>query len=239
MGFVTDKLRGKKSTSLNDSEATKEELQAHHCYGEDILADGYVSPLVLPYDRLMELKGSSSIIEMANLCHLPTRELEILLNYDYVEPTARQLMSISSAYQVSILWLLGYHTARDKTLAGHDALMMAILGKRNAAEATRNRVTDGVFSDLFRAISDGRVRKYNQQVSLTAARIIATEHLPLSEKELYQLNGQPVYIEYTSGGSEWGLVVGDTIITSQTTLEIQSNGDYYKAYQTPGNARTL
>jgi len=238
MGIITDSIRGKGKE--NTGEATRDELLAHHCYGEDILADGFVSPLVLPYDRLQELRGTSSVIEMANLCHLPTREMELLLNYDYIEPTARQLMSISRAYHVSVLWLLGYHTARDKTLTGHDSAMLAAIGKRNAAEAARNRVsTKGAFADAFRLFADARVRKYNLQVSNTAARIIATEHLPLSEKELCQLNGQPVYVEYTSGGAEWGLVVNDTILTSNMTLQLEKNGEHYKAYQTPGNARTL
>lgn len=238
MGILTDTLRGK--GKINTGEATREELLAHHCYGEDILADGFISPLVLPYDRLQELRGTSSVVEMANECRLPTREMELLLNYDYIEPTARQLMSISRAYHVSVLWLLGYHTAREKTLSGHDSSMLAIIGKRNAAEAARNRIVQkGALADAFRLFADARVRKYNLQVSNTAARIIATEHLPLSEKELCQLNGQPVYLEYTAGGTEWGLVVNETIITANMTLELEKNGDYYNAYQTPGNARTL
>lgn len=238
MGFITESIRGRGKATTG--EATRDELLAHHCYGEDILADGFISPLVLPFDRLQELKGTSSVIEMANICHLPTREMELLLNYDYIEPTARQLMSISRAYHVSVLWLLGYHTSRDKSLNSHDGAMLAVIGKRNAAESARNRVTQkGALSDIFRLFADARVRKYNLQVSNTAARIIATEHLPLSEKELCQLNGQPVYVEYTAGGAEWGLVVNDTILTPNMTLELEKNGDYYKAYQTPGRAQTL
>lgn len=109
MGYLSDLMRGKRQPK---GEATREELQSHHCYTTDLLSDGFISPLVLPNDRLRELQEDMPIEQMADICHIPTREMMILMDHDYLEPTARQLVSISRAFGVSIIWLLGYHTSR-------------------------------------------------------------------------------------------------------------------------------
>lgn len=48
MGFTTDFLRRKKSPS---GDITNDELKSHHSYQNDLLADGFISPIVLPSDR--------------------------------------------------------------------------------------------------------------------------------------------------------------------------------------------
>ena len=62
LGYISDLMRGKKQPT---GEATAEELQSHHCYTTDLMSDGFVSPMVLPNDRLRELKGDMSVEEMA------------------------------------------------------------------------------------------------------------------------------------------------------------------------------
>lgn len=233
MGIITSKLRKETATG----EATRDELIAHHCYGDEILADGFISPLVLPNDRLRELRGEESVGEMADRCHIATRTLQILFDYDYLEPTARQLMSISSAYNVSVLWLLGYHTTKERHLNGGDAAILSVIAKRNAAEATQYRLPDkGAFRDFYASIIAKRLHKWNLQVSNTAARIIAMEHLALTDSELYAMNGQPVFLEYEPSGTEWGIISQDTILTPTKTLDIANNGESFKAYQTPKTA---
>ena len=142
LGYISDFMRGNKQPT---GEATAEELQSHHCYTTDLMSDGFVSPMVLPNDRLRELKGDMSVEEMANICKMPTRELVILLDYDYLEPTARQLLSISRGFHVSVIWLLGYHTARKAYSVANDMAMLSLIGRRNAAEESQYRDRSGGF----------------------------------------------------------------------------------------------
>lgn len=210
---------------------------SYHEYKGDLLADGFVSPMVLPRDRLKELQGQDSIIAMAEKCRIPTRELQVLMENELFEPNPRQLASISVAYQVSVFWLLGYHTPREITATAGDRAMLSIIGRRNAAELTaRRRREKGFLGDLFQDIADKRVHKLNLQVSNTAARIIAAEHIPIAERELYLIRGQPVFIEYTSGDMEWGLVMMHTIQTLTRSLNIEDVGIEYQAFQTPNTA---
>lgn len=233
MGFITSKIR----RDAPAGEATREELVAHHCYGDEILADGFVSPLVLPNDRLRELRADGTVAEMADRCHISTRALQILFDHDYLEPTARQLMSFSNTYNVSVLWLLGYHTTKERHLNGGDTAILAVIAKRNAAEAAKYRLPDkGALRDFYASVIAKRLHKWNLQVSNTAARIIAMEHIALTDAELYAMNGQPVFIEYEPSGSGWGIISQDTIITSTKTLDVANNGESYKAYQTPATA---
>lgn len=232
---MVDKLKGVKDQPYG--EPTKSELETMHRYRGDVLADGFVSPLVLPCERLKDLQGDDSVSMMADRCHIPTRELAVLLENDWLEPNARQLYSISRAYGVSILWLLGYHAAMDLTFSGGDRALMNTINKRNATEMTLNRVKQkGILGDLFKHIIERRLHRHNLAVTNMAARLIAAQHLPLSEQELYLMCGQPVFIEYPDGEMEWGLVEKGTIHTVSSTLDIADSGAAYQAYQTPDTA---
>ena len=237
MGYLSDLMRGKRQPK---GEATREELQSHHCYTTDLLSDGFISPLVLPNDRLRELQEDMSIEQMADICHIPTREMMILMDHDYLEPTARQLVSISRAFGVSIIWLLGYHTARETYSMSNELAMLSLIGKRNAVEETQYRDRKGgAIEEFFVNHLAKRIQKWNLQISNLAARHTAMEHLPLTNEELYQITGQPVFMEMSNEEVAWGLVRKNDIVTASGTYDILNNGDQFKAYLTPDTAISI
>lgn len=230
MGLITNKIRSRPSKS---PEPTQQELVAHHNYGDDILLDGFLSPLCLPQTRLLELKGSDSIGDMAQKCHISPRELQLMLENDCLAPTCRQLISISQAYDVSVLWLLGYHTRKERRGMGTDAVILDLLGKRDAAESSAMKTTgSSAFDEFCAGIAWKRCQKWNLKISQTISRIIAEENLPLSDTELYMLKGQPVFVRYNPAGSEWGIAGEDSILTLSGNQPIIMNGQTYTAYQT-------
>lgn len=237
LGYISDFMRGNKQPT---GEATAEELQSHHCYTTDLMSDGFVSPMVLPNDRLRELKGDMSVEEMANICKMPTRELVILLDHDYLEPTARQLLSISRGFHVSVIWLLGYHTAQKAYSVSNDLAMLSLIGRRNAAEESQYRDRSGGFLEgLFLGNLANRIQKWNLQVYNLAARHTAMEHLPLTNEELYKMTGQPAFLELSNGEVAWGIVRKEDIVTATGTYDILNNGDQYQAYITPDTAISI
>ena len=236
MGII---FPSKKSKHDEDEPISLNELKQYHRYGADLIADGYVSPIVTPYDRLKELKGNDTVGDMASYCHIPAKELDALLENNYLEPTVRQLLSISVAYHVSVFWLLGYHTRKQSTTFIADKIILNAITQRNAAEQTLYKIKKkGFIGDFFRSTVEKRVRKFEVRVASTAARLVAMEHLPLAEEELYLLRGQPVFIEYTNRTPEWGIVGKDRITTATQSLFIDDSGDLFQAYQTPNFALT-
>lgn len=237
MGYVSDLMRGKRHPT---GEATKDELQSHHCYTTDLLSDGFVSPMVLPNERLRELQADMTIAQMAEVCHISTRDMTILMDHDYLEPTAHQLVSISRAFKVSIIWLLGYHTARETYSMTNDLAMLSLIGKRNAVEETQYRDRkSGVIEEFFVGHLAKRIQKWNLQIANLAARHTAMEHLPLTNEELYQITGQPVFLEMSNEDVAWGLVRKEDIVTASDTYDILNNGDQFQAYLTPNTAISI
>ena len=138
MGFTTDFLRRKKSPS---GDITNDELKSHHSFQNDLLADGFISPIVLPSDRLQTLMDGNSVDWFSRETKLSVREIDILLKHDEIEPTATQLISISHAFNCSVIWLLGYHTSFEPFSITNDTRMITLLSRRNAAEASQYRDT--------------------------------------------------------------------------------------------------
>lgn len=234
MGFATDFLRRKKSPS---GDITNDELKSHHSYQNDLLADGFISPIVLPSDRLQTLMDGNSVDWFSRETKLSVREIDILLKHDEIEPTATQLISISHAFNCSVIWLLGYHTSFDPFSITNDTRMITLLSRRNAAEASQYRDTSaGFMQDIMLSFLSKRLTKYNLAISNLAARHVAMEHLELSNEELYVLFGHPVYLELPNDESCWGLVFDEEIATPQGMMAISANGQKYSAYLTPNIA---
>lgn len=219
----------------------------YHRYGNEILADGFISPLCLPIDRLRQLRTELTedqdleymipLGSMADYCHMDTESLQYLFETETAEPTTTQLASISSAFGVSVLWLLGYHTQKGKHASSQDGLILRELAKRNAIEHQIQQLKEkGNARDFFLSILNRRLHQQNLVVSNTIARIVATEHIPLTDDELYNMRGQPVCIESRDGNMEWGLCMQDTIITLSKTWDIDLCGDEFEAYLTPDTA---
>lgn len=233
------KLFAPRQPELN-GEPTREELLRYHAFDGDILAEGYVSPIVLPKMRILELKGSNTFREMAAKCKVSAFELETLCNHDYLQPTMSQLLSLSWAYEVSVMWLLGYHTHKERHLGSRDNTFLALISRRNAAESAAKRIKrKGVLADFFVALAARRVLKLNLAVSSCAARTTALEHIPLSNAELMLLVGQPVYVVLRGQvEGEWGLCEGLTIYTLKGLKDISMNGEDFLVFLTPDVAST-
>lgn len=219
--------------SGNQGAIERAELLKYHCYDNDLMADGYVSPIVLPSARLRELRGTDSVSQFADKCHIPTREMECLLNYEYLEPTPRQLVVISNAYNVSVFWLLGYHARREVVVGSADAALLSALARRNAAEsALKDEEGKGWFHDFLRSISLRRINKLNANIASIAARQTAKERLPLEEDELLSIRCHPVFLEHVSGGKEWAICAGEKLVTADKVYSTEDNGNLFLAYLT-------
>lgn len=231
MGFATDFLRRKKSPTGDISEA---ERRSHHIYQADLLTDGFISPIVLPSDRIKALMEGESVDWFSRRTKLSVREIDILLKNEEIEPTPTQLLAISHAFGCSVIWLLGYHTSVSPYSMTNDTRMIALLSKRNAAEASQYRdKSDGFIQDFVLSSFSKRLSKYCLEISNLAARHVAKEHLPLETEELYILFGHPVYLEFADDDDCWGLVFDDAIATPRGMMDISANGQKYHAYMTP------
>ena len=217
---------------------TKQEKLRHHMYEEEIAADAYISPLVLPNERLLELKGDDSILDMSARAKIGERELSLLINTEDMEPTVSQLVSLSINYGVSIMWLLGYHTLKEAHQGGGDRELLTAVAARNSIERMRQSIsTKGLLSEFFLRRAEKRLQKANLNISSVAAHIVAREHLPLDEDELCRLAGQPAFIEFPGmEGGEWGLVEDEHIHTRRGDFYFEYVADNKMAYQMP---RTL
>ena len=207
----------------------------YHTYGKEILADAFLSPIQLPNERLRILKGSDSLMEMSAKARISDQELGILLDNINLEPTTGQLLSLSVAYDVSVLWLLGYHTLRQSHPGGGDREILSAIAERNVIErGIRADRGKGLFAELLREKTEQRLLNANLRVASTAARIVAKEHLALSGEELRLLLGQPVFVErFRTNDGEWGLVEEDRIHTVRGDLFLDAEGEEYQAFQMP------
>lgn len=132
MGIISDSINKRAEPAFRDGAVTRAERAEHHNYQEELTAFGFVSPLVLPSDRLQELKGDMTLDEFANACHIKTREAEILIENPEMEPTTQQLLTTSYAFGVSVLWLLGYHTSKENGTRHFDRELLSLISRRNA-----------------------------------------------------------------------------------------------------------
>lgn len=231
MGFATDFLKRKKTPTGDISDA---ERKSHHIYQADLLIDGFISPLVLPSDRINTLMDGQSVDWFSRKTKLSVRDIDILLKHEDVEPTPTQLLAISHAFGCSVIWLLGYHTSVTPYSMTNDTRMIALLSKRNAAEASQYRdKSDGFMQDILLSSLSKRLTKYSLEISNLAARHVAKEHLPLETEELYLLFGHPVYLEFGDDNDCWGLVFDEAIATQRGMMDISANGQKYHAYLTP------
>lgn len=212
---------------------TQEKTSYHHYYGTEIMLDGYISPLVMPRNRLLELKGQESIVDFSQRCHISIEEMEFLLDNVNVEPTPTQLASISFWCNVSVLWLLGYHTTKQNSGAANNQTLLALLGRRNAIEKTLLHSNErGAWGEICRRTTRKRLESLNMEIGNLASRHIVKEHLPLSEADLSALCGQPVFVEQGENHA-WGIVINDYIITMYGKQLIENNEETYYAYLTP------
>lgn len=222
-------------------ELKPKDMMDHHCFGGELMADGFIAPIVLPKNRIQELLAEDSMNEMVRKTGITELDIERLLRHDFLEPSHAQYMALSRAYHVSVFWLMGYHTYREHRMDGKDRAISVKLAERNAAENRRYTITKekGMFGEYIRERLEKRVAKLSLDIANLAARITAKEHLPLSDEELYILDAHPVFLEYSRGDSCWGLCKGDQIITVYGTEEIEQNGEKYHAYLTPNTAITF
>lgn len=220
-----------------NAKAVAAETAQHHVYGLELIADGFVSPIVLASDRLTELQGDMDLQHFSNFTGLSEFELAFLLENTHLEPTCKQVMTISHKTGRSIMWLLGYHVPEMSRLGNGDNDIMIALSKRNSAEDTLKKIpVKGILNGLMRSNATKRVEEANRAVAFTAAQIVARLHQPLSNRDLMWMKGQPVYIEYTNQPTEnglWGLSVGTAILTERGRLALTGNGETFSVYQTP------
>lgn len=211
------------------------EAARHHVYGDELLLDGFVSPLVLPSVRLRELKGDSTMSMFADETGLSEAELDFLLENEQMEPTTNQLMTISKKTGCSIMWLLGYHVPPERHIGDGGSEIFVALAKRNAAEATLAKTSgDGFINGLMKQHAQRRVADANLKISAAAAKIVAKEHYPLEEVELEYLHGQPVYVEFEDeAGGAWGISATDHIMMVDGPLSLVGNGTDYQVFLTP------
>ena len=176
MGIISDSINKRRNLRSDDGAVTRAERAEHHNYQEELTAFGFVSPLVLPSDRLQELKGDMTLDEFANACHIKTREAEILIENPEMEPTTQQLLTTSYAFSVSVLWLLGYHTSKENGTRHFDRELLSLISRRNAAEDQAYSIKQkDRFRNLFITNISKRVYQLNLQISQTAARAVASD----------------------------------------------------------------
>jgi len=220
-----------------NEKALAAEMASHHTYGRELIADGFVSPIALASDRLRAMQGEMEIQEFATYTGLSDFELEFLLSNEHMEPTVRQLVTISNKTGKSVMWLLGYHVPDSaRTGNGDNEILMAI-GKRNSIEDTYKKTpVKGIFNGILRARAAKRVDEANRAVAFVAARIVTRLHLPLENREIKWMRGQPVFIEFNDSPSEdgiWGISIGHAIITEKGQLSLSGNGSDFCVFQTP------
>ena len=220
-----------------NAKAVAAETAKHHAYGLELIADGFVSPIVLASDRLKQLKGDMDLQNLSNLTGLSEFEVAFLLENTHLEPTCKQLMTMSHKTGKSIMWLLGYHVPEMSRFGNGDNDIIIALSKRNTAEETLKKVpVKGILNGLMRSNATKRVEEANRTVAFTAAQVVARLHHPLSNRGLMWMKGQPVYIEYANQPTEdgiWGISLGTAILTGQGKLALAENGDAFSVYQTP------
>lgn len=207
----------------------------YHIYGRELVADGFVSQLVLPADRLKELKGDRPVPILAGELGIPEEELRFLLENECAEPTTKQLFAISRRAGCSIMWLMGYHVPRSPVPGNGDAEIISAVGRRNAAEATKAKAAG---KGLLRALASDqiarRIQRTNIEIAAVAARAVARLHYPLDDEDVMRLRGQPVYVEMAEQADEfWALSAGCCIVTADGEMSLEGNGSAYLMYQTP------
>ena len=221
--------------NVDATQVSEQELRRHHAYDEEIAAYAYISPVVLPYRRLEELKGDATLVEMSDKSKISTRELSLMLNTEYLEPTTTQLLMLGMYYNVSILWLLGYHTKKESHYGGGDREILAAVAKRNGVERSLHQIKGGgFFADYFRRKAEQRLQAANLEVSATAARIVARERIPMTSEELFLMMGQPIFVELKGiEDGEWGIIEDDYIHTRNGNLYYEDLGTRFEAYMMP------
>ena len=231
MSILLNTLKGKKRLAVEESV----QYNAYHRYSNEQPLDGYISPMVLPHERLVELRGNDSNMTFAQRCHVPVEEISMLMDNEALEPTPRQLATIALWCNVSVFWLLGYHTVKPQQgFTSTDKELLYLIGRRNAAEQSLYQGREkGIFGELYRKIVQKRLTKYTLDIGNTAARVTASEHVPLTERELFILRGQPVFVEQSDGTAQWGLVMDNYIQTLTGLLDFDNNEETYCAYLTP------
>jgi len=207
----------------------------YHVYGRELVADGFVSQLVLPADRLKELKRERPLPILAGELGMPEEELRFLLENECVEPTTKQLFAISRRAGCSIMWLMGYHVPRSPVPGNGDAEIISAVGRRNAAEATKAKTTGkGLLRALAGELIVRRIQRANIEIAAAAAKAVARLHYPLDDEDVKRMCGQPVYVELTEQSDEfWALSTGRCIVTADGELSLEGNGSAYLVYQTP------
>ena len=237
MSFIVDRIRNRRHGKEDPKALKPKDFVNHHCFGGELLADGFISPIVLPKQRIQDLLGSDSVSDMARRCRLSEDDLQKLLDNDFLEPTSLQYYNIAHAYNVSVMWLMGYHTTKERQFGSYDQAMLNALMRRNSTENRLLSAQDkGIFAGTVRKFLEDRAWRQSMDVSNVAARITAKEHLPLSDEELYILEGQPVFLEYMNETTCWGIPNGDDIVTVAGRETIANNQQKYKAYLTPDTA---
>ena len=234
MSLLIELIQSKRRKNDDPNKLTQKDMVNHHLFGGDLVADGFISPIALPRQRIQELMGNSTVDEMAKRCHISADDLQKLLDHDFLEPTALQYYNIANAFNVSVMWLMGYHTQKEREIGIYDNALISKLSQRNAAESRLYNIqSKGAVTGLIRKTLENKVHNESLKISNLAARITAKEHLPLSDEELYMLAGQPVYLEYSNEETCWGIPDGDDIVTATGREKIELNEQKYFAYLTP------
>lgn len=236
MPFFRELFGGKKRKESRGLSTA--DIRNHHCFGGELLADGFISPIVLPRQRIEELMGEISPTEFAGKCRISEDSLRNVMENDFLEPTALEYFSIARTFGVSIMWLMGYHTVKERRIGTYDQALMKRLSQRNMAETrlVSMKKKSGVFVPLIRDYLERKIYTASMNISNLAARITAKEHLPLSDAELYLLTGQPVFLEYPDGITGWGIPDGTNIVTITGTESIELNEQKFFAFLTPDTA---
>ncbi len=227
--------RGKRATA----KAVAAENVKHHVYGRAPFAEGFVSPIVLPSDRLRDIRGDMDLQQFASYTGLSEFELDYLLSNDNVEPTEKQLMTLTNQTGLSVMWLLGYHVPPEKQPRNGDSEIYIAIGKRNAAEDTLRKLPpSGVLNGFIRSNVSKRIEAADREVASAAARIVARLHHPMDNRDIMWMKGQPVYVEFLGaapGEGVWGISTGSAILTENGELALTENQESFYVYQTPKN----
>lgn len=216
------------------NEVKPKDLINHHCFGNELLLTGFVCPVALPKDRIEELMEGLSASEMAMRCNMAEDDLQRLLLHEYVEPSPLQYYSIARACRVSVMWLMGYHTIKERSFGTYDHELMIKLTQRNTVEnRLYNLPAKGMFNQIIISRLNTKIQKIGIAISFLAARITAEEHIPLSDAELYALSGRPVFLEFMDETACWGIPSGDLVLTEHGPEQIELNEQKYYAFLTP------
>ena len=221
---------------LRKKEKPGQELKYHRYEGKQPVLS-IVPPLTTPADRIRTLMAGEElhhVQEMAARCHLPDDDLTYLVHNDFVEPTVYQLLAIAAAYNVSVLWLLGYYTDPGNMTTDRELILK--ISKRNSLEQQeREEKRSDFVNQLIRKVRLHRLHRVEMDICMIASDFLREERLPLTQEAIRKTEGKPIYVEWHLDDgvkTEPGIYDSktDSIITARETTKVQALDDNCKVF---------